>query len=151
MAGRGRMGWMGVLLMVGSAACDGGDGGPVAGDGTLETPLAVVGAEGTVRLAPGETARLGGGTAFVTFEGVDSDSRCPIDAVCVWEGNAAVRVRLRDPGGDSRTVTLGTHLEPRQAEVAGWTVRLQVLEPSPTASTSIDPDRYRAVFRVDRN
>lgn len=137
-----------VVVAMASAACGAEEPGPVAADGFQGRPLAVVGADGRVRLAPGETVRLGGGTAFVTFEEVSGDSRCPIDAVCVWEGNAEVRLRVSPVGGESRTVTLGTHLEPRRTEVGGWTVLLHHLGPAPSSALPIDPADYRVELRV---
>ena len=38
-------------------------------------------------LAPGETALVGDDGLLVTFESVTEDSRCPMDAICVWAGS----------------------------------------------------------------
>jgi hypothetical protein len=43
--------------------------------------------------------------------GIDSiaDSRCPIGAMCVWEGNGAVKLHVQQSGKDSVSFWLNTH------------------------------------------
>jgi hypothetical protein len=144
---------MGVAVAVVASAvaggCGGTDPGPVAGEQIQGAPV-VADLEGRVRLAPGETARLAGGTVFLTFLGVEGDSRCPIDAVCVHEGNAGVEVRVRAGSGPSRTLVMGTHQEPRQVEAGGMVVVLETLEPAPRAAEATPAGDYRASFRLLR-
>jgi hypothetical protein len=49
-------------------------------------------------LRAGASATLQDGLK-VTFDGVRSDSRCPMDALCVWAGDAVVAVRLSHAAG----------------------------------------------------
>jgi hypothetical protein len=62
----------------------------------------------TLWLPLGATAALDGGAA-VTFVARGDDSRCPIDALCAWEGDAEVAVRVTAPGasGERRLHTSG--------------------------------------------
>lgn len=147
-----RGGWIGsrgllAVAALGAGGCGAAEPGPVAGEEFQGSPV-VAAVDGRVRLAPGETARLAGGTVFLTFLEVESDSRCPIDAVCIHEGNASVAVRVRAGSGPSRTMTLGTHQEPRQVDVGGLVIRLERLEPAPRAAESTPPGDYRAGFLV---
>src|SRR5690349_9135119 len=43
----------------------------------------------------------------LTFRNVDADSRCPIDAVCVWAGDAEVALKI-DQGSQSAVAGLHT-------------------------------------------
>ena len=92
----------------------------VVAEGELTEPI-------PVRL--GHTLRFGDGLR-ITFERVEEDSRCPRLVVCVWAGDAAVRLRLGHPSGQA-VVTLHTTLDPREVVHAGYAVRLHRLDPEP--------------------
>lgn len=98
-------------------------------------------------LAVGRTVAITGTAQRVTFDAVPEDSRCPIDAVCVWAGNARVSLRVTEAGTDS-SVALNTGLEPRSATVGGIRLELRALTPAPRADTPTPPDAYRATLRV---
>ncbi len=51
-------------------------------DEVQTSPTSPLDAEFT--LAPGEGRRIEGESVSVTFVGVSGDSRCPVDAICVW-------------------------------------------------------------------
>ena len=52
----------------------------------------------TVTLAPGEEIVLADGTR-VRFAGVVSDSRCPMDAMCLWMGEAVLAFEIETAAG----------------------------------------------------
>jgi len=61
---------------------------------------------------------------------VVSEGRCPKGVQCIWEGDAAVELRVAPAGGDAQTITLHTNDRfERQAVIGGVTVRLEQLEP----------------------
>jgi hypothetical protein len=45
-------------------------------------------------LAPGQVARIGRDGPYLGFRRVTGDSRCPMDVVCVWAGDAVVAVEV---------------------------------------------------------
>lgn len=47
---------------------------------------------GDVQIALGETARLGG--LAISFDAVLTDSRCPLEALCIWAGEASVALTI---------------------------------------------------------
>ena len=102
-----------------------------------------------VVLAPGATTSVPGGTT-VRFEGVTNDSRCPGDAICVWAGDAIVRVIVSSSGSASTTYELHTFdLKPVQHN--DLTVALETLSPYPFASLGpIKAGDYRATLRITR-
>lgn len=100
-------------------------------------------------LAPGASAQALG--LRVTFEGVASDSRCPIDVTCVWEGDALVSLSLGVKGDASVRADLHTGGGlAREAEHAGYRVRLATLLPAPRSDVPIAPSDYRARLVVTR-
>jgi hypothetical protein len=100
-------------------------------------------------LAPGQSTRVGDLT--LTFVSVTSDSRCPTDVNCVWEGDAAVSVSLETPRETRASRELHT-ADPgaRETTFAGYRVRLEALTPIPRSDQSIPPADYRASFLITR-
>ena len=85
----------------------------------------------------------------VTFERVVSDSRCPADALCVWAGDAVVRIVLARSTSPSARAEL--HTAPgfeRSASYPGFEVRLVKVLPYPYSSSAIPAQDYRATLVV---
>ena len=102
-------------------------------------------------LAPGESARIEGGP-LVRFLEVTSESRCPMDAVCVWAGDAVVAVMLSRAGSAAATVEL--HSAPAlgdSASYGGFTVTLARLVPQPRSTGEIPAADYRATLVLARD
>jgi hypothetical protein len=95
----------------------------------------------------GET--IGVGDLRLTFRSVEGDSRCPIDAVCVWAGDAEIALKI-EQGSQAAVAALHTMLEPKKTEWNGYTVSLVSVLPAPRAASSIDPKDYRAQLVVTR-
>jgi hypothetical protein len=85
----------------------------------------------------------------LTFQRVAADSRCPIDAVCVWAGDAEIALKI-EQGSKSAVAALHTTLEPKKTEWNGYTISLVSVSPSRQASKGIDPADYRAEIVVTR-
>src|SRR4029079_9139254 len=51
----------------------------------------------------------------LTFRSVEGDSRCPMDAICVWAGDAEIALRI-EQGGKAAVAALHTTLEPKKTE-----------------------------------
>jgi len=87
-------------------------------------------------LTVGQSAVLDEPAVTVTFTAVTGDSRCAIDVVCVWAGDAVVRLRLHvgPPDGDGPDITADLHttLEPRSTPWGvSYELRLLALSPEP--------------------
>lgn len=92
----------------------------------------------TVRIDVRESAAWDAGRFVVAFDTVEADSRCPADAMCVWQGDAAARFRLTVEGRRAGA-TLHTATEPRQVEHAGYVFRLVNVEPYPGSYARSNP------------
>lgn len=102
-------------------------------------------------LAPGESARIRGESLTVAFDSVTSDSRCPTNVHCVWEGDAVVVVTLTHPARERASVDLHTSGRfARSVRYGDFEVALVKLAPEPREGSPISPAAYRATLQVTR-
>jgi hypothetical protein len=100
-------------------------------------------------LAPGESARITGADVSVRFVGVQGDSRCPADVVCIQGGDAIVRIEVLSTAAAARLYDLHTgNMRPVLHE--DLTIALVELAPYPFSSRTTQPGEYRATLRVTR-
>jgi hypothetical protein len=85
----------------------------------------------------------------LTFKSVDSDSRCPIDAVCFWAGDGEVALKV-ERGKQTAVAALHTTVDPKKTQWNGYTISLASLTPTRRASVPVDPADYRAEVVVMR-
>jgi hypothetical protein len=76
-------------------------------------------------LALGESVRIFQKNAIVLFDRVIDDSRCPVDARCIWEGNARISIKV---DGASYEINTSNRFSVRE-KTADFTVELRRLEP----------------------
>ncbi|HEU5163739.1 MAG TPA: hypothetical protein VFV54_11370 [Thermoanaerobaculia bacterium] len=112
-----------ILLLVLSASC------------ASQPPVSSIAIGDTVTLRVGESATVEPRNVVLQFSEVISDSRCPTDVVCVWEGDAEASVRAVASDGSSSDLRLHTKSGSEPAAFAGLTVRLVSLEPKPREGT----------------
>ena len=107
-------------------------------------PDAVVGTPFELKL--GAIASLPDG-AKLRFDNVRSDSRCPIDAVCVRAGEAIIAVTLmRGSGNEARE--LQTVPAQSQFSYSKYVVKLTELQPYPRSNSPTKTEDYVATFIV---
>ena len=86
-------------------------------------------------------------SAKLRFDNVRSDSRCPIDAICVRAGEAIIAVTLmRGTGNEARE--LQTIPAQSQFSYSKYVVRLTELRPYPRSNQPTKPEDYAATFIV---
>ncbi len=119
-------------------------GGPViAAPVTPET-------EEEFTLAPGQVAIIQGENLLVRFDRVVEDSRCPALVICIWQGNARIRLTVFQPGERAATLFLNTNAAfPTEGEYHDYDIELVKLEPYPLTTRPIPQRRYRATLEVD--
>ena len=128
------------LAACSSAAAPGGDGPTPS---TTQTPTHLV---DTLSIGLGKSATFDGGRLEIRFESRVSDSRCPANVVCVWAGDAHVKIVTRVAGGAPVTSSLHSTLEPRKVTVDRYTISMVGLLPYP--GTSRDSDVPTLIVRV---
>jgi hypothetical protein len=112
-----------------------------------KSPLAPVALDEAFVLAPGERVFVEAANFRIEFFEVTGDSRCPLDAICVWAGDATVHVGLSDIESDRYELHTG---DPSRTTVTrrGFVVHLVELQPYPASTRTIAPAEYRATLRV---
>jgi len=100
----------------------------------------------SVQLAPGGQISAGG--LLLTFVEATDDSRCPVDVTCIWQGTALVHVVLR-AGVGAGTPEVLNPFDRASVDFSGYRVTLLGLLPVPREGIAIDPEDYRASFRVE--
>jgi hypothetical protein len=106
----------------------------------------------TVSLRAGQQKRVAKGELTLKFISVEEDSRCPEKAVCVWAGNAKIKVKIGFPGGDSKTVFLNTNMGPQGDQMGGWAINLTGLT-NPSVKRPVNKNAqkaYTATFSISR-
>jgi hypothetical protein len=99
-------------------------------------------------LKVGETASIGAEKLKISFQSVLEDSRCPMNAYCLWAGNATVSLKLKKRLVEQ--VALNTFVEPKHVEFLQYVIELIQLDPYPPDATPIDQEDYTATLVVTR-
>jgi hypothetical protein len=102
-----------------------------------------------VRLALGQSLRLSNPDLKIRFTAVPDDSRCPINVVCVWAGDA--RLAFEASGSIQRQFELHLPTEqmgPRSIVLGTYQIEVLSLEPAPTAGRPTRPEDYRVTLTV---
>ena len=97
-----------------------------------------------IDVALGQRAMVGG--PVVQPVEVVEDSRCPMNARCVWAGRVRVKMLWLRPTGESHPfeVTLG-----EATPLADGAIRLESVRPEKRSSAPIAAKDYRFSFRFD--
>lgn len=90
------------------------------------------------------------GVMRVVLLAVRNDSRCPVDAMCVWQGNAEVQIGIAFGMGPTVPYVLNTGLDPRAVVLGTYQLTLTDLRPVPLSYRSIPQDQYVATVRFAR-
>jgi hypothetical protein len=100
-----------------------------------------------------ETRTFGEAKLEVRFEAV-TDSRCPINALCIWEGDGVASFKLTDLStGATQTLELHTNqsVGTDSVKLAGITVRMLELNPFPgTVDASKLPETYTVTLSLSK-
>jgi hypothetical protein len=136
---------LGTAVVVASAACAGST------EPEVELANSALDAEGSLVMAVGDHVRVRGTTLWVTFLGLESDSRCPVDVTCVWAGDAEVELALVVGTGPSVPSVLhwNTQMGPASAEAGPYRVSLVAIEPVARSDRVIREDEYRVRLTVE--
>src|SRR5262245_18702623 len=86
----------------------------------------------------------------VTFNGVRSDSRCPLDALCIQAGEAIVVLTLSQSAAAQAEREVRTTPALSEASYLSYVIKLVALAPYPRSTQQIRPEDYVATLTVDR-
>lgn len=115
--------------------------------GSPTQPDAVLGQPFDVRA--GATADLPDGIRL-RFDSVLSDSRCPIDAICVRAGEAVIAITISKAGTVTAEFDVQTDPPDRRSAIySGHSITLTGLQPFPRSDRQVQPSDYVATFVVN--
>jgi hypothetical protein len=103
----------------------------------------------TLRLRVGESGDAGDGWTL-RFDAVENDSRCGVDVVCVWAGEATVVLTATSPSGEASEVRIVLAPGEGTGAVGGLGLRAYDLLPKPRSTERIDPSDYVVSIEVTR-
>lgn len=128
-----------ILILIFAAAHCSRTSEPTSPDGNLLSLNKQFGSV-TVNLNIGSSIVINQKTT-IKFNRVITDSRCPMDAICVWDGNGEVELTLINDR-KIETKILNTMLEPRYVIFGEYIFELKGLSPYPRSDQQIDPADY---------
>ncbi|TMI95603.1 MAG: hypothetical protein E6H08_06075 [Bacteroidetes bacterium] len=112
--------------------------------------------EGTIelKLSDCEKGNIEGDDLKLCFEAVVGDSRCPANAVCVWQGAATASFSFTK-NGDTHRFNLSTiAMKPNYSKdtvIAGYKIEFINLSPYPgTVSTPVPDDQIKAELKITK-
>jgi len=82
----------------------------------------------------------------IKFKSV-TDSRCPLNVRCFWEGDGSCGLQFSDSGEQLHTF-LHTTLFPREINFSGYRIILKSLTPYPESANSINLEQYNAILII---
>ena len=87
----------------------------------------------------------------LTFLNVTSDSRCPSDVTCVWQGQVGIELDLRK-GEEKSTVSLsiGGDSSPEESIFDSYLIQLVDISPYPVSTKDIQSDEYAAKINITK-
>jgi hypothetical protein len=124
-----------LLAAIAAAACN---DGPTAPDTAAGTPFT---------LKVGATAFLPDSTRL-KFDRLLTESRCPLDAMCVSAGDASILVSFISRDGTGAARELHTQPDRSRIQYGGYTIALTELQPYPRSTEEIRPADYVATLVV---
>ncbi|WP_158435205.1 hypothetical protein [Nitrososphaera viennensis] len=104
-------------------------------------------------LKTGQQAVIDSEKIAISFLNVTEDSRCPSDVVCIWQGQASIRVSAEVNGTDAGqfVLTIGANEKPSAVFGDGkYSVRMASLEPYPVSTNQTEPEDYVATLVVSK-
>ena len=89
----------------------------------------------------------------IAFTEVVEDSRCPIDAICIWAGNAKVKITVAKGRKKAETFELNSNLDPQSIDSNGYQIKFISLTRKPKEMgkmTIVRPQLVLSVTRIKR-
>ncbi len=86
----------------------------------------------------------------ISFEGVNNDSRCPIDVICVWAGNAEIVLKIRNKNFEQNFI-LNSYLFPRTIVYNQYEIELKKVLPEKKSQIELKQSDYSIQLKIFYN
>ena len=104
----------------------------------------------SINVRLGQTQTADHGKVSVRFISVVEDSRCPMNARCVWAGNAKIKVAVSVGRRRAEIVELNSNLKPQTVMVRGYRIALQDLNPQKGQPADWPKRPVKAIVSVEK-
>ena len=104
-----------------------------------------------VEVPLGEAALVANTSLSVKFDSVEQDSRCPINAKCLWAGVAIVIVTVINGEGVLKKIKLSSvnyETFNTTENVFGKNIELMAVLPNPSAGTAAKPEIIKKLIKL---
>jgi uncharacterized Zn finger protein len=87
----------------------------------------------------------------VTFLNVTTDSRCPSDVTCIWQGQAGIQINVQKGKEDSSVnLSIGGDSSPEESIFDMYLIQLIDLSPYPISTKNIQSEEYAATIKISK-
>jgi len=87
----------------------------------------------------------------VTFFNVTSDSRCPSDVTCIWQGQAGIELDVQKGEVESTvSLSIGGDSSPEESIFNSYLIQLVDLSPYPISTKNIQPEDYTVTIKITK-
>lgn len=138
-----------LLLLV---ACENQSDNPVLAEKEISK---LASSEETFWLKVGESKTLPADNTQIGFQQVVTDSRCPREVICVWEGRGDIQLWLKSQPGDSAFADISISGTTSAADtcchesITAFEYKITLLQLDPYPETT-PASEYRALLKVTR-
>jgi hypothetical protein len=101
-----------------------------------------------------QMASVIGEDLFIEFIDITEDSRCPVNALCVWEGQATALLGFykdENTHAEYSVTSRKGHPELAETEFDGYKITLLEVTPDRVADQEIEKSEYKIKLSVSKN
>ena len=114
---------------------------------SLAAAAPAVAKQEAVRVELGKSVTADRGRIRIKFQEELEDSRCPVDATCVWAGNAKIRISVSKGKSAPQVIELNTLSEPSKQMLYGYEFSIKELYPRKGEARPMKPAAVLLVLR----
>jgi hypothetical protein len=122
-------------------------GGAYVGSNGATGSGAILGRE--FKIEYGQELTVKGQGLKVKFVSVADDSRCAVNATCVWAGDAKIVIGVRQANTEGSRIELHTNGTPAE-KYQRYVIRLVALDPYPRTDVERKPSDYVATLLIKK-
>jgi len=107
----------------------------------------------TITLRVGEQTIVRKTKLTIRFEEVIEDSRCPMNARCVWAGNAQVKISVANGKKAAKAFELNSTSKPQSVDYEGYRITYEHLTEKPTGAgvaTAVRPSLRLSITKLKK-
>src|SRR3989304_8015878 len=87
----------------------------------------------------------------ITFLNVTSDSRCPSDVTCIWQGQAGIEIDVQKGEVESTvSLSIGGDSSPKESIFNAYLIQLVELSPYPISTKNMQPEDYTVTIKITK-